>query len=797
MNNSQHVCKKSTSASILLILLFSVIHVSAFAQQIEGTIIDKTTKTPIAFANITYGQYQGTISDINGKFLVEATPTPKQLTFSCLGYESTTVQVINLASSSTIELVPVNFQLNEIAVTPGENPALRIMRQVIANADRYNPSLYDAYTCILYHKMTVGYDIPEDIEAEVLPELMEKLGLEPNSYMMLFESVSEKKHLEKGKDKERLISGRVSGLKNTFLSSLPALLQPFGFYDKYISLLGVDYLNPASKPGLSSYTFTLQDTIISEKGDSLFYISYQPKKAKNFRGIQGSFHVHGPSWAIQTVSAQTAGGTKDVTLFIRQNYSPNEEGLWFPNQLESSLNFGNTSGSDPYPMIGKGKSYVTAINTDVELDPKEFNNVKFEDASMAHHSPDVGTYRYEPLSAKDSMTYHLLDSLGRKYPLDALVNFQLSMVSGYIPMGNLQLDIRRLLNFNSYEGFKAGLGLYTSPKMSKYFMTGGYLVYGFKDKDTKYGASLDITPFSNPENKFMFSWKDDLNATGSISFLDGIDKRSSETFKGFLTETMDHTQELKIGTQFRWLQYFKTEMTFKSADITPQIPYRFLSNTTIASAYSHLEGEIKLKWAHKETFTQTPLGRLSEGTKWPKLWINAAFGEWENSTKGSYQRLEGQYEQEIHYPSAMYTIFRLQGAKLYGEFPGTLLYSSLGSYKSFTLHIPYTFATMRLNEFAASEFSALYLRHGIPLFLNKNQSFKPEIVLSTNLGWGNAAEGVQSFEKGFYESGVYFKNLFSNFLFQYGFSVHYRYGPYQLPKAIDNWAFKLGLDFSF
>lgn len=578
---------------------------------------------------------------------------------------------------------------------------------------------------------------------------------------------------------------------------MPALLQPFGFYDKYISLLGVDYLNPASKAGLSAYTFTLQDTIISEKGDSLFYISYQPKKAKNFRGLQGSFHVHGRSWAIQTVSAQTAGGAKDVTLFIRQNYTPNEDGLWFPNQLESSLNFGNSSANTPFPMIGRGKSYVTAINTNVKLDPKEFNNVKFEDASMTRHSPDVGNYRYEPLSAKDSMTYHLLDSISKKLPLDALVNFQLSMVSGYIPMGNFQLDIRRLLNFNSYEGFKAGLGLYTSPKMSKYFSTGGYLVYGFKDKDTKYGASLDITPLENPENKLLFSWKDDLNPTGSLTFLDGIDRRSSETFKGFLTETMDRSQEFKIGTQFRWCQYFKTEMAFKTGEITPQIPYHYLPDGNVTPGFSLQEGEIKLKWAHKETFSQTPLGRLSEGTKWPKLWINAAYGEWATTTKRSYHRLEAQYEQEIHYPSAMYTIFRLQGAKLYGEFPATLLYSALGSYKSFTLHIPYTFATMRLNEFAASEFSALYFRHGIPLFLNKNQNFKPEILLSTNLGWGKASEGIRSFEKGYFESGIYLKNLFSNFLFQYGFSVHYRYGPYHLPKAIDNWAFKLGLDFSF
>lgn len=778
------------------IIIFLILQPALNAQtkDIKGIIIDQETQQAIPFANIVFGDRQGTISDINGQFIITAIPRPHEVKVSCLGYQTKTIQLSNSSDKLTIELKAIQFKIDEISVTPGENPAVTIMRQVIDKADQHNPSNYGPFTCILYHKMTLGYQAPDQSKGDTDPVLMNLMGLNNDSYLMLFESVTEKKHLTKGKDKERLISGRVSGMKNKFLSSLPALLQPFGFYDKYISLLGADYLNPASKPGLNAYSFALRDTLITDQGDSIFYVSYKPKPSKNFRGIKGSFHIHGASRAIQTVSAQTAGGSKDLSLFIRQNYQPNEDGLWFPSQLESSLNFANSTSTDP-PMIGIGKSYVTAINTHVQLDEKEFNNVQFEDATMLRNAPEIGTYRYEPLTARDSLTYHLLDSISRKMPLDAIVDLQFSLISGYIPAGKLQLDIQKLINYNAYEGFKLGLGLYTSPKISRNFMTGGYLIYGFNDKHHKYGASLDITPFNNKENKFMVSWKDDLNATGSIFFLDGIDRRSTESFKGFLTETMDQTKELKVGMQLRWLHYFKSELSYKKADITPQIPYQYLLNDNIEPGFSQHEAELKLKWANKETFTQTPMGRISEGTKWPKLWLNAAYGEWTNNNTNSYHRIEGQYEQEIHYPSAMYSILRIQGAKLYGNYPSTLLYSALGSYKKFTLHIPYTFATMRMNEFAASEFTAIYFRHGIPLFLNKEQKFKPEVVLSTNLGWSETLADVQTFEKGYYESGVYVKNLFKSFIFRYGFSVHYRYGPYQLPKAIDNWAFKLGLDF--
>jgi hypothetical protein len=440
---------------------------------------------------------------------------------------------------------------------------------------------------------------------------------------------------------------------------------------------------------------------------------------------------------------------------------------------------------------------VTAINTEPQFDPKEFDNVILEGISDSKNAPDVAQFRYEPLTARDSLTYHFLDSIGRKNHLDALIKTQISMVKGYLPMGNLQLDLSKLIDYNDYEGLKLGAGIYTSSRLSENFTTGGYYTYGFSDKASKYGLELSVNPFVNKENKAYIKYQDDVQATGSIGFLDGVKALSSERFGRFLTETMDLSEGYAAGVEFRFLRYLMAGLEYSDLEVTPLRSYHFSENSNVAEAFEHQEGKLKLKWAQKETFTNSPLGKISNGTKWPVVWVNTSFGRWKTDQQFDYTSFEGRIHKQFNYPNSMYTILRLEGGYLNGDYNPTLLYSALGSYKSFTVFVPYTFGTMRLNEFAASEFGALYFSHGMPLGLNTENRIKPEIVLSTNVAFGEAPDGFKSISKGYYESGFYLKNLFSNFIFQYGLSVHYRYGAYRLPDAIDNWAFKLGLEFAF
>jgi len=782
-----------------LFFIFIIALNSIKAQQVQGQVLDDLTKEPIAFANVVYRVGAGTVTDIDGKFTIHTNVKIDEITVSCLGYAPTKMVVDSLKRDFKVYLSPLKYSLPGVDVSPGENPALAVIRRVIDNKEQHNPNAYDPFSCVIYHKMKLDFEWPAALNEEEIAELKDTMGITTDSYLFLFESVSEKQHWKKGIGKERVISGRVSGFNDPVLAAFPAVLQPFSFYSQYIELLGFSYLNPASKPGLMAYQFILEETYVNAEGDSIFYVSYRPKKDRNFRGMTGAFHIDGKSSAIKTVSAITAGTENGLRLFIRQNYEPLDNGLWFPQQLESSLKFASVGSMRklPFPIVGTGKSYVTAVNMNPNFTAKDFDNVSLDNVASKPDAPPVGAYRYEPLTARDSVTYHLLDSIGRRNHLDAILKTQLSLVKGYYPVGAFHVDLSKLIDYNDYEGFKLGFGLYTSPVFSKYFTTGGYYTYGFGDKDHKFGGKLAITPFENKENRFYLSYVNDVHVTGSFEFIDGVKAFSTERFSRFLTETMDLTETWSAGADFRFMKFFKTGFYLKLGDIKPQMGYDFASDGHVAPAFSFDEVGVKLKWANKETFINSPLGKISNGTNWPIVWMNAGFGRWEESQRKNYQHYEARIHKQFDYPNSMYTTVRLQGGCFSGDYPSTFLYSALGSYKSFTVLVPYTFGTMRLNEFAANEFAALYFMHGIPLSLNTDNRIKPEIVLSTNVALGNAPVGMSSFSKGYYESGLYLKNLYSNFIFQYGLSVHYRYGAYQLPKAIDNWAFKLGLEFAF
>jgi len=391
--------------------------------------------------------------------------------------------------------------------------------------------------------------------------------------------------------------------------------------------------------------------------------------------------------------------------------------------------------------------------------------------------------------------------LGRKLRLDAMINFQKNLIDGFIPMGYLKLDLKKLVGYNQYEGFRLGLGLWTSENLSNKFSTGGYYTHSYKPNDNNYGAGLRLIFNKKLQSEWDFYWDKCLNETGSFNFLDGYASTSSERYKRIYISTMDQIHSISTSIRTRMFQYFKTELAYKYEKSTPVIPYDFFINSSVIQApFTNHESAIKIKWAHKETFMFTNYGLTSNGTKYPTVWANITYGNGQQAESFSFSKIEGQIEKAFRTFPATKMVLRLTSGIINGKYPASKLYSSLGTNgHGVGIESPFTFATMHPNEFAASRFTSFFIRNTYFTGLNKPGSFKPEITLSSSFGISHVkgfpeGSAIQTFNKGYYESGIYFGNLLRQLIFKYGLSVHYRYGPYKLPKEIDNWAFKIGLE---
>jgi hypothetical protein len=783
--------------------LFLIIFLLGVAEtgnsQIQGSLTDAETGSPIPFANIVFEKNKaGTITDLNGQFTIHNF-SGDSIQISSLGYHTAAFQISNVPSPVHLQLKPKTIELKGVDVFPGENPAFIMMQKVLENSSENNPDLASNYSCIVYHKMTFSLDISDTLST---PDSTEQKFIDINrrNHLLLMESVSEKVHKAPDKTSEKIISGRVSGFKDPALAILPGLIQPFGFYAPEIELMGIKHLNPISKSGLKNYLFLLEDTL-TEKGDSLFYITYQPRKNSNIKPLTGSFHIHKKTWGIRYLKAKSALTTSPYIIDISQSYD-RIESHWFPSELKSHLLIkpGQGFNSLPYGMAGNAKSIVTAINLNPDLSDRKFSNIILED-KMPRDTGNIRNLRYEPLTAKDSSTYHLLDSIGKANNLDNIIRLQKELIRGYIPAGKFLIDLKHLIGYNQFEGLKLGLGLWTGPEITNNFSLGGYYTRSFKAEMNNYGGGIKWSPSQQSRTQIEFAFNHDMHSTGVFNFYHGNVLQLDQQLKELSVAIKDREERFYASAETS-LGTLSGEAFFSWSDVTPVRTYPFMPDINLpVSPLETMETGIRLRWAPQEKLTSTAFGLLPEPTDGPKIWVNIIKGtEKQTGSKNNFTKLEGQLEKTYRTGSAARTTLRVSAGIIDGwSNPGNI-YSYFGTFEPVSVEVPGLFATMAPNEFAADRFLMTTFNHKIALRQNHPGNFKPEINFMTKAGWGslesNYPSTINSFEKGFYESGIIFDNLLKVLFIKYGIGAHYRYGPYQKSTGIKNWSFRVALSFS-
>jgi len=113
------------------ILTLIILFLSFLAKgQISGYIYDFETKNPLEFCNVFNTKSKnGTITDLDGKFTIDV-PIGSTLSISFIGYK-TQDYIVQNKNIGKIYLIPLSRYLQEVTVSPDENPAIVIMKRVI------------------------------------------------------------------------------------------------------------------------------------------------------------------------------------------------------------------------------------------------------------------------------------------------------------------------------------------------------------------------------------------------------------------------------------------------------------------------------------------------------------------------------------------------------------------------------------------------------------------------------------------------------------------------------------------
>ena len=816
--------------TFLLIVLFSV--VVAQNNKISGRVIDADSRVTLPFVNIVINDgYRGGTTDIDGKFSLKTNEPIKTLSLSYVGYGPLVYQVDPNKKTHIIKLQKVEYELPEFVVYPTENPAHRIIKNVVANRDINDPEKLPAFAYTSYDKMifTLELDslpIVDTLELDTTDEVRDFLD---KHHLFMMESVSERKFRYPDKNEEKVIATKVSGFQDPIFLFLLSQWQSTSFYNERIEIINNNYINPISNGSTRKYFFLLQDTLYYGEQDSVFVISFRPGLNTNFDGLKGVLSINTKNWAIQNVIAEPAKERMGIGFRIEQMYELIEEDQWFPTQLNTgfimtatandssiSIGLGNTPDTVPDNFtrvpFGIGKSYIRNINLDTTFKAREFGNVEVEvdpNANFRSENFWLG-YRVDSLSEKELNTYRFIDSVGKAENFDRYArNFE-SIMTGKIPWGYVDLDMHRFLRYNSYEGFAPGVGLHTNERISQTFKIGGYARYGFKDKKFKFGGDFDLNIYRNWDIIWKLKYMNDVSETGGVTFWDQDYRlNNTDNFRDFHVRRMDENEYYNTSVSFRTLKFLNVNVGLSKSSKIVTNDYRYTISEGDVNVYfdrfDFTEVNLGLRYAYGEKFVKNVRKKISLGTKYPIVWFQFSHGL-EGFLDGGfeYNRYDVKIEKSFYTNYLGKTSIRISGGYVDADIPYTNLYNGNASYRSFTIYAPNSFATMRMNEFLSNKYLAFYFQHDFEKLLFKGGWFKPEFAIATHVGFGwldftdsHTNINYKTMEKGYYESGLLINNLLNLQVYSLGIGTFYRYGPYTFKDGWDNVGAKLTIKFAF
>ena len=801
---------------IISLLLLLVFETACMAQTIRGKVVDKGSGEPLVFVSVSEaGTLNATYSDIDGMFEITLLDPQHVLHFNLIGYEARTLAADQL-NEGPIKLKPNENLLTEITILPGVNPAERIIRKAIENKRKNNPESDLAFTYDSYNILAFGADIDSSLFQDTArfnrlsKDEKEAQTFLNQQYLFLMESITQRKFLPPNHSEETIIANRVSGLKTTDLFLLGTQLQSFSFYGESVELMGVKYMSPLADNAINKYRFEWVDTTRSGT-DTIFTITFQPKSKKNFPAMRGTLYINNNAYAIQQVVAEPSVEGQ-VSFKIQQQYGYLENRKWFPLQLNSKILFDSTVSAGPgLPLIGSGRSYIKNITLGAPLKSSEFTPVTLQISPQAAEQSDTlwNRYRERQPDAKELRTYHVIDSLGEAFHLDRRVRAFEALTTGQLNLGYVNFDLRQLMAFNDYEGFRLGGGLRTSHRVSEHFSIGGYGAYGFRDKAWKYGGDALVHLYRLRNIWLKYEYRNDVQELGGNNLLPDATGFLTPHLYPLFVSRMDRREKQEVSLNARAIGNLTTTLFVNRQWVSTFGDYRFITTpleevTLYQSSFQVAETGLKLRFAPGEKLVRTATKEMRLGGRFPVFHVSVTRG-WNEPAWGdfNYTRFDARIDKTFSIQNVGKLSVIAQGGYCGDDIPLSLLYNAQGTYDRFTLGIPNTFQTMRTNEFMHSQYALVHIRHSFLDLLYQRGNFKPHLVLAHSMLWGdfrNPQSHTFSFrtaQKGFMESGIQIDNLISSGLSGFGVGVYYRYGHYAMPLSKENWAFKITSSLSF
>ena len=524
-----------------MLLVMAVCLPAQAQEKITGYVIDDQTGDSLGFVSVQYkGQKLATMCDHRGYFSI-AKHLGWKLTFSAVGYKSRTVSIGPNSHRLLVSLKPDTKSLGEVTVkskrsrySRKNNPAVELMKKVIAHKKKTDLSNRDYYQYTKYQKLTLALnDVKPDMLTNPkyakypwLTQQVEKCQMTGKLILpaSVDETVTQRLYRRTPRDEKNIIIGQKSAGINDFFQTGDILntvakdvFTDVNIYDDQVRILQHPFTSPIGSGAISFYRYYIEDTLQVDR-DSCIHIHFLPNNQQDF-GFRGDLYIlKDSSYQVKRCEIILPNQT-DVNfvedLRIIQEFTKLPTGEWVLSVDDMVVEL------VLFDFIQKGVAIRTTRLSDYRFD--EIPAKKFKGREKVVVDPDASMMdddfwqqqRKVELTKSEASMGDFLKSMqtigGFKYILWALK----LMAENFIETGEKsKVDIgpvNSMISTNFIDGLRTRFSAQTTANLSRHLFWKGFVARGWKSKRNYYSSTLTWSlnkkkylPDEFPKRNFSF-----------------------------------------------------------------------------------------------------------------------------------------------------------------------------------------------------------------------------------------------------------------------------------------------------
>lgn len=642
----------------ILILLLLILAQAAGAQTITGVVVEESTGDTIPFPSVQYKKEKiATSGNAYGRFSIKRLNGEK-LTFSAVGYQELTILIgPNTPSEMKITLKTDTKQLKGVTVktkrskySRKNNPAVELMKRVIAAKKRTDLANHDYYQFNKYQKITFAInDIkPTELENEKLKKkkwLINQIETCPYNNKLILplsvdETVTRNIYRKDPKTEKSIIMGQSSSGVNDLIETgdilnnvLKDVFTDVDLYDDQIRLLQYPFTSPIGKDAISFYRFYIVDTVYVDR-DKCFHLQFLPNNQQDF-GFRGEIWILADSTMHVKRCNLTLPKKSDVNfvdnLQIIQEYTRLPEGDWALTTDDMFVEMSIAKFLTKAIVIRTTRMSDYAFD---ELPDKLFKGktkVLHESNAMMRDEAFWDKYRSVELTKSESSMDAFINNLSQQKAFKYIIFGVRAFIENFVETGSQnhpsKVDIgpiNTMISSNFIDGVRTRISAQTTANLNPHWFLSGYYARGWDSRKNYYKGELtysfnkkEYLPREFPKRTLTFTSTYDV-CSPSDKFMHTDKDNVFTALKWTKVEKMMfyNRQQLSFEREEEW--GFRTTISLKTEEneACGDLFFKPLSMVGMEDAmigqgkFRTTEARIELRYAPGETFINTKQRRL-------------------------------------------------------------------------------------------------------------------------------------------------------------------------------------------